>query len=97
MCGILLLPPLVEVVAVARTAVRGCDGELAGWHPVALAGVVGRAVLDRAGMSSAELDEVVVGCADPVGANGAERGACRGSGRGLAHADRRSGDRPRRD
>ena len=51
---------------------RGCDGELAGWHPVELAGVVGLAALNRAGMSSAELDEVVVGCAEPVGANGAD-------------------------
>ena len=56
----------------ARTAVRPVDGELAGWNPVVLAGVVGREVLERAGLAPADLDEVVVGCADPVGAAGAD-------------------------
>ena len=62
----------VAVVAVARTAVRPVDGELAGWNPVELAGVVGREVLERARLEADELDEVVVGCADPVGACGAD-------------------------
>ena len=62
----------VTVAAGARTAVRPVDGELAGWNPVVLAGVVGREVLDRAGLDAGELDEVVVGCADPVGAAGAD-------------------------
>ena len=56
----------------ARTAVRPVDGELAGWNPVALAGVVGREALERAGLEAGDLDEVVVGCADPVGACGAD-------------------------
>ena len=56
----------------ARTAVRPVDGELAGWNPVVLAGVVGREALERAGLDAGELDEVVVGCADPVGACGAD-------------------------
>ena len=56
----------------ARTAVRPTDGELAGWNPVVLAGVVGREALERAGRDAGELDEVVVGCADPVGACGAD-------------------------
>ncbi len=60
------------VVAVARTAVRATDGELAGWNPVVLAGVVGQEALDRAGFDAGALDEVVVGCADPVGACGAD-------------------------
>ena len=60
------------VAAVARTAVRPVDGELAGWNPVELAGVVGREVLERAGLTAGDLDEVVVGCADPVGACGAD-------------------------
>ena len=63
---------MVAVVAVARTAVRPVDGELAGWNPVELAGVVGREVLERAGLDAGALDEVVVGCADPVGACGAD-------------------------
>ena len=64
--------PTVAVMAVARTAVRPVDGELAGWNPVVLAGVVGREALERAGLGPGELDEVVVGCADPVGACGAD-------------------------
>ena len=62
----------VAVGAVARTAVRPVDGELAGWHPVDLAGAVGRETLERAGLDADVLDEVVVGCADPVGACGAD-------------------------
>lgn len=62
----------VAVVAVARTAVRPVDGELAGWNPVELAGVVGREALERARLPAEDLDEVVVGCADPVGACGAD-------------------------
>ncbi len=69
-----MIAPLatVEVVSAARTAVRPCDTDLAGWHPVTLAGAVGQAGLDRAGIGADELDEVVVGCADPVGACGAD-------------------------
>ena len=60
------------MVAGARTAVRPVDGELAGWNPVLLAGVVGRETLERAGLDAGVLDEVVVGCCDPVGAAGAD-------------------------
>ena len=60
------------MVGGARTAVRPVDGELAGWNPVLLAGVVGREVLERAGLDAGVLDEVVVGCCDPVGAAGAD-------------------------
>ena len=60
------------MTAVARTAVRPVDGELAGWNPVVLAGVVAREALERAGLAPGDLDEVVVGCADPVGAAGAD-------------------------
>ena len=62
----------MAVTAVARTAVRPVDGELAGWNPVVLAGVVGREALERARIEPGDLDEVVVGCADPVGAAGAD-------------------------
>ena len=64
--------PTVVVAAVARTAVRPVDGELAGWNPLVLAGVVGREALERARLDPGELDEVVVGCTDPVGAAGAD-------------------------
>ena len=63
---------VVSVVAAARTAVRPVDGELAGWNPVVLAGAVGREALERAGLEAGVLDEVVVGCCDPVGAAGAD-------------------------
>ena len=60
------------MVAGARTAVRPVDGELAGWNPVVLAGAVGREALERAGLDAGGLDEVMVGCCDPVGAAGAD-------------------------
>ena len=60
------------MVAGARTAVRPVDGELAGWNPVVLAGAVGREALERAELDAGVLDEVVVGCCDPVGAAGAD-------------------------
>ncbi len=59
-------------MAAARTAVRPLGGELAGWHPVLLAGAVGRDILERAGLVPTDLDEVIVGCGDPVGACGAD-------------------------
>lgn len=64
--------PIVAVTAVARTAVRPVDGELACWNPVELAGVVGREALERARLDAGGLDEVMVGCCDPVGAAGAD-------------------------
>lgn len=64
--------PHVALVSGARSAVRPTDGELSNWHPVELAGVVGCEVLERAGISSRDLDEVIVGCSEPVGANGAD-------------------------
>ena len=72
MADVAVADVVVAVVAVARTAVRPVDGELAGWNPVELAGVVGREALERAGLTAGDLDEVVVGCADPVGACGAD-------------------------
>ena len=60
------------MVAGVRTAVRPADGELAGWNPVVLAGAVGREALERARLDAGVLDEVVVGCCDPVGAAGAD-------------------------
>ena len=61
----------VVVAAVARTPVRPVEAELAKWHPVILGATIGREALARAQLSGNDLDEVVVGCADPVGACGA--------------------------
>jgi len=61
----------VAPTAVARSAVRPIDGELSGWNPVKLAAVIGSDLLRRAQLAPDQLDEVIVGCADPVGACGA--------------------------
>ncbi len=64
-------PLVVAPTAVARSAVRPIDGELSGWNPVKLAAVIGSDLLRRAQLAPDQLDEVIVGCADPVGACGA--------------------------
>lgn len=56
----------------ARTAVRPVDAELSGWNPVELAGAVGQEVLDRTGTDPSQVDEVIVGSAELVGANGSD-------------------------
>lgn len=65
-------PAPVWLAGAARTAVRPVDGELSGWHPVELAAAVGQEVLDRTGADPAQVDEVIVGSAELVGANGAD-------------------------
>ena len=65
-------PSPVWLAGAARTAVRPVDGELSGWHPVELAAAVGQEVLDRTGTDSSQVDEVIVGSAELVGANGAD-------------------------
>ena len=62
----------VWLAGAARTAVRPVDAELSGWHPVELAAAVGQEVLDRTGTAPAQVDEVIVGSAELVGANGAD-------------------------
>lgn len=65
-------PAPVWLAGAARTAVRPVDAELSGWHPVELAAVVGQEVLDRTGTDPSQVDEVIVGSAELVGANGAD-------------------------
>ena len=62
----------VHVALASRTPFTRVDGALAGWHPVDLAAELMRAtpVSDAAPVIS-EVDEVFVGCAEPVGAQGA--------------------------
>lgn len=62
----------VWLVGAARTAVRPVDAELSGWNPVELAGAVGQEVLDRTGTDPSQVDEVIVGSAELVGANGSD-------------------------
>lgn len=62
----------VWLAGAARTAVRPVDAELSGWNPVDLAGAVGQEVLDRTGTDPSQVDEVIVGSAELVGANGSD-------------------------
>lgn len=62
----------VWLAGAARTAVRPVDAELSGWNPVELAGAVGQEVLDRTGTDPSQVDEVIVGSAELVGANGSD-------------------------
>lgn len=62
----------VWLAGAARTAVRPVDAELSGWNPVELAGVIGQEVLDRTGTDPSQVDEVIVGSAELVGANGSD-------------------------
>ena len=65
---------MVRIVAhgFARSPVTALDAELSGWHPVDLAVVVAGEALIRARLSADRIDEIVVGCAEPVGAQGAD-------------------------
>ncbi|GAA4588710.1 acetyl-CoA C-acetyltransferase [Actinoplanes octamycinicus] len=55
------------LVAAARSPVGRRGGALSGVHPADLAGQVIAALLDRAGVDPAEVDDVVLGCVDTVG------------------------------
>lgn len=61
----------VPIIAAARSPFAAADGVLARWHPVELAAVVMQATLERAGIDPDDVDLVVAGCAEPVGAQGA--------------------------
>jgi acetyl-CoA acyltransferase len=62
----------VVIVSAARSAVgRGKrDGALAAVHPVDLSATVMRAVVERAGVDGARIDDVIWGCAMPEAAQG---------------------------
>jgi acetyl-CoA C-acetyltransferase len=55
------------IVAAARTAGGKKGGKLAGWHPVDLAGKVLDALVDRAGIDPAQVEDVIMGCVSQVG------------------------------
>ncbi|RMH74810.1 MAG: hypothetical protein D6683_12275, partial [Actinomyces sp.] len=61
----------MAVLGVARTPLAPADGALAGWHPVHLTALVLDALADVVAGASG-IDEVWVGCAEPVGAQGAD-------------------------
>ncbi|MCQ3807108.1 MAG: hypothetical protein KTV16_07520 [Acidimicrobiia bacterium] len=61
----------VMLAAGCRTPFTATGGSLAGWHPVDLSAAVMNEVIRRGGIDAESVDEVWVGCAEPVGAQGA--------------------------
>jgi acetyl-CoA C-acetyltransferase len=55
------------IVAAARTAGGRRNGSLSGWHPTDLAAQVLNALVDRAGVDPAIVDDVVLGCVTQIG------------------------------
>ncbi len=55
------------IVAAVRTAGGRRGGRLAGWHPVDLAAQVLDAIVERAGVDPALVDDVIMGCVSQVG------------------------------
>jgi acetyl-CoA C-acetyltransferase len=55
------------IVALGRTAGGRRNGKLAGWHPADLAGEVLNALVDRAGIDPAAIEDVILGCVTPMG------------------------------
>lgn len=55
------------IVEAVRTPIGRLNGMLAAWHPADLLAEVLVAVVERAGVDPAELDDVIVGCLDQVG------------------------------
>jgi len=55
------------IVAAVRTAGGRRGGRLAGWHPVDLGAQVLNALVDRAGIDPAAVEDVIIGCVSQVG------------------------------
>jgi len=55
------------IVEALRTAGGRRNGALAGWHPADLAGEVLNALVDRAGIDPAAVEDVIMGCTGLVG------------------------------
>jgi acetyl-CoA C-acetyltransferase len=55
------------IVAAVRTAGGRRGGRLSGWHPVDLAAQVLNALVDRAGIDPAMVEDVIMGCVSQVG------------------------------
>jgi acetyl-CoA C-acetyltransferase len=55
------------IVAAVRTAGGKRGGRLSGWHPVDLAATVLDALVDRAGIDPAAVDDVIMGCVGQAG------------------------------
>jgi acetyl-CoA acetyltransferase family protein len=62
------------IVEAVRTPIGRRDGMLSGWHPADLLAEALAGLVARAGIDPAELDDVIVGCLDQVGEQGANIG-----------------------
>ncbi len=63
---------MTSVLAAVRLPVCSVDGALSGLHPVEMAALVLRHLVDDGPVGGDAIDEVWVGCAEPVGAQGAD-------------------------
>jgi acetyl-CoA acyltransferase len=63
---------VVLIAAACRSPFTRVEGALAGWHPVDLTALVMNEALRKAEFTAEDIDEVWVGCAEPVGAQGAD-------------------------
>ena len=63
------MPEIREAVIVdtIRTPIGRRKGQLSGWHPADLLGLVLRELVDRTGIDPAQVDDVVGGCVTQVG------------------------------
>ncbi|MET0520019.1 MAG: acetyl-CoA C-acetyltransferase, partial [Burkholderiaceae bacterium] len=59
--------PQAYIVATARTAGGRRGGRLSGWHPADLAGQLLDALVARAGIDPAAIDDVILGCVGQAG------------------------------
>ena len=55
------------IVAAGRTAGARRDGRLKDWHPADMGGAVLDALVMRAGLDPAAIDDVIIGCVGQVG------------------------------
>lgn len=59
------------LIGLARSPFAPANGVLSGWHPVDLSAVVLQAAMKQAGVTDGEIGGLWIGCAEPVGAQGA--------------------------
>lgn len=63
---------MLTVLAASRLPVCAAGGAMSRDHPVDMAAVVLRQVIDEAAIDPVDIDEIWIGCAEPVGAQGAD-------------------------
>ena len=71
------------IVDAVRTPLGRRGGKLKDWHPVDLAAEVLRAVVERNGLDPTLIDDVIMGCLDQVGEQGANIGRLAALAAGL--------------